>query len=244
MSRAALTAASTRHAGLITELLRHGYDVSSPSPPRLDPANPVYNFLISYYGLRGAKGVRRLSRYSPGMNVVMEGVSADDVPSQLSLKHLRFVGGGAGGAYYTAEALDSTAQLRWNRNLMEATQKRAPITNCFGLHEWAMIYGNDTASPAPSADYQKGLELRIPQSVVDRTVDSSNLRCSHLDALRMFSEKAKDEQANEFGRIEEVRLQRAKRVAWEVVFSTLEKVAELEAAMFRTEVSALHSSTP
>lgn len=200
----------------MTELLRNGYDFSSPfspSSPRLDPANPVYNFLISYYGLRGAKGVRRLSRYSPGMNVVMEGVSADDVPSHLSLKHLRFVGGGGGGggkggAFYTAEGLNSTAQLRWNKNLLEATQKRAPITNCYGLHEWAMIYGNDNASPAPSADYQKGLELRIPQSVVDRTVDSSNLRCSHLDALRMFSEKAKDEQANEFGRIEEVRLRR------------------------------------
>lgn len=31
----------------------------------LDPVNPVYNFLIEYYGLKGAKGPRRLARWSP-----------------------------------------------------------------------------------------------------------------------------------------------------------------------------------
>lgn len=33
----------------------------------LDPKNPVYNFLIEYYGLKGTKGVRRLLKWSPGM---------------------------------------------------------------------------------------------------------------------------------------------------------------------------------
>ena len=31
----------------------------------LDPKNPVYNFLIEYYGIKGTKGVRRLLRWSP-----------------------------------------------------------------------------------------------------------------------------------------------------------------------------------
>jgi len=31
----------------------------------LDPKNPVYNFLIEYYGLKGRKGPRRLARWSP-----------------------------------------------------------------------------------------------------------------------------------------------------------------------------------
>lgn len=31
----------------------------------LDPKNPVYNFLIEYYGLKGAKGPKRLARWSP-----------------------------------------------------------------------------------------------------------------------------------------------------------------------------------
>eukprot|EP00557_Chaetoceros_sp_GSL56_P002087 CAMPEP_0176498912 /NCGR_PEP_ID=MMETSP0200_2-20121128/12614_1 /TAXON_ID=947934 /ORGANISM="Chaetoceros sp., Strain GSL56" /LENGTH=461 /DNA_ID=CAMNT_0017897231 /DNA_START=246 /DNA_END=1631 /DNA_ORIENTATION=+ len=31
----------------------------------LDPMNPVYNFLIDYYGIKGSKGIRRLTRWSP-----------------------------------------------------------------------------------------------------------------------------------------------------------------------------------
>ena len=31
----------------------------------LNPKHPVYNFLIEYYGLKGAKGTRRLARWSP-----------------------------------------------------------------------------------------------------------------------------------------------------------------------------------
>lgn len=33
----------------------------------LDPKNPVFNFLIEYYGLKGTKGVRRLMKWPPGI---------------------------------------------------------------------------------------------------------------------------------------------------------------------------------
>ena len=33
----------------------------------LDPCNPIYNFLIEYYGIKGTKGVKRLARWSPGL---------------------------------------------------------------------------------------------------------------------------------------------------------------------------------
>ena len=36
----------------------------------LDPKHPVYNFLIEYYGLKGAKGTRRLARWSPNPALV------------------------------------------------------------------------------------------------------------------------------------------------------------------------------
>ena len=39
----------------------------------LDPTNPVYNFLIEYYGLKGAKGPRRLARWSPNPALVYHG---------------------------------------------------------------------------------------------------------------------------------------------------------------------------
>lgn len=38
----------------------------------LDPSNPIYNFLIEYYGLKGAKGTRRLSRWSPSPGLLLQ----------------------------------------------------------------------------------------------------------------------------------------------------------------------------
>ena len=37
----------------------------------LDPQNPVYNFLIEYYGLKGVKGPRRLARWSPDPSLLL-----------------------------------------------------------------------------------------------------------------------------------------------------------------------------
>jgi hypothetical protein len=38
----------------------------------LDPVNPIYNFLIEYYGIKGAKGPRRLARWSPDPALLLE----------------------------------------------------------------------------------------------------------------------------------------------------------------------------
>ena len=38
----------------------------------LDPLNPIYNFLLRYYNIRGASGTRRLARWSPGAHFILE----------------------------------------------------------------------------------------------------------------------------------------------------------------------------
>ena len=43
----------------------------------LDPQNPVYNFLIEYYGLKGAKGVRKLCRWSPSPGLLIQSHSSN-----------------------------------------------------------------------------------------------------------------------------------------------------------------------
>ena len=109
-SSASWAEAASAHAKRIRSLLAPGL-VSNPSASkrpevapgnldasigeRLDPQNPVFNFLVSYYGMKGAKGVRRLCRYSPGANVLMEGVDAGDIPFALPIKYLKFCEGGA-----------------------------------------------------------------------------------------------------------------------------------------------------
>jgi hypothetical protein len=65
--------AAHQHSHRIEALLRPGLlppssqpsSSSSASWTPLDPSNPIYNFLIEYYGLKGTKGVRRLARWSP-----------------------------------------------------------------------------------------------------------------------------------------------------------------------------------
>ena len=37
----------------------------------LDPVNPIYNFLIEYYGIKGSKGTRRLARWSPDPSLLL-----------------------------------------------------------------------------------------------------------------------------------------------------------------------------
>lgn len=44
----------------------------------LDPVNPVYNFLIEYYGIKGSKGIRRLSRWSPDPSLLLLDVDSED----------------------------------------------------------------------------------------------------------------------------------------------------------------------
>lgn len=38
----------------------------------LDPKHPIYNFLIEYYGLKTAKGPRRLARWSPSPGLLLQ----------------------------------------------------------------------------------------------------------------------------------------------------------------------------
>jgi hypothetical protein len=49
----------------------------------LDPKNPVYNFLIEYYGLKGSKGPRRLSRWAPSPGLLLQSTSKIETVEQL-----------------------------------------------------------------------------------------------------------------------------------------------------------------
>ena len=40
-------------------------EVTDEDGGRLDPYNPIYNFMLEYYGIKGTKGCRRIARWSP-----------------------------------------------------------------------------------------------------------------------------------------------------------------------------------
>lgn len=95
LSERSWRSSAAHHSQRIRNLLEPGLLASSSSPRRerrkqqnhqriinngnhcdsswmpLDPQNPIYNFLIDYYGLKGTKGPRRLARWSPDPNLLL-----------------------------------------------------------------------------------------------------------------------------------------------------------------------------
>lgn len=88
VSEQAWRAAGSHHVTKIRELLlpgltapdhainsgrqRKGSKSSDTWLTALDPTNPVYNFLVEYYGLKGQKGTRRMTRWSPKPDLLLQ----------------------------------------------------------------------------------------------------------------------------------------------------------------------------
>ena len=142
---------------------------------RAGQAHPVWDFLFCYYTLRPAQ----LRRWHPGHGVVLAGEVA-------RAKYLGRSGYGAhpAGVTVTGEFLVARADtVRFIGALLRATAARPARLNCFGLHEWAMVYR------APSVRHTQ-VPMRLGAAATDAVVESMPLRCSHFDAFRFFTDPA------------------------------------------------------
>jgi hypothetical protein len=141
---------------------------------RAGEAHPVWDFLFHYYSLRP----RQLRVWHPGFGVTLAGDAA-----RRYLKRSGYGGRGAGVAV-TDEHLHSRVDtVRFIAELLRATAGRQPQLNCFGLHEWAMVYR--AATPR-----HQQVPLRLGATATDAVVESMPLRCSHFDAYRFFTARA------------------------------------------------------
>jgi hypothetical protein len=137
-------------------------------------SHPVWDFLFTYYSLRP----RQLRVWHPGFGVALAGDSAQ--------RYLDRTGYGRGrhGVMVTREHLMARADtVRFIAKLLRATASRPARLNCFGLHEWAMVY------QAPAVRHGQ-VPLRLGTAGTDTVVESMPLRCSHFDAYRFFTEPA------------------------------------------------------
>lgn len=136
--------------------------------------HPVWDFLFTYYSLRP----RQLRRWHPGYGVALDGMSAERFIGRTGYVRL---GTGASVAL-------SHLQTRWDTvafvaDLLRATADRPARLNCFGLHEWAMVYR--------TSDVRHGqVPLRLGAPGTDAVVEAIPLRCSHFDAYRFFTQPA------------------------------------------------------
>lgn len=137
-------------------------------------AHPVWDFLFTYYSLKP----RHLRRWNPGFGVALEGPAALGHRDRAGYE-MRGTDVTVSEAYLHSrvDTIDFVARL------LRATATRPARLNCFGLHEWAMVYR------APEVRHT-GVPLRLGSAGTDAVVDSMPLRCSHFDAFRFFTEPA------------------------------------------------------
>ncbi|WP_082929630.1 3-methyladenine DNA glycosylase [Mycobacterium sp. 852013-51886_SCH5428379] len=141
---------------------------------RTGQTHPVWDFLFTYYSLRPSK----LRRWHPGYGVTLGGSTAR--------RYLDRSGYGetTDGVAVTAEHLYSRLDtVRFVAALLHSTAQRPARLNCFGLHEWAMVYRSPEVRHG-------GVPLRLGAAGTDAVVESMPLRCSHFDAYRFFTAPA------------------------------------------------------
>jgi hypothetical protein len=145
---------------------------------RAGESHPVWDFLFSYYSLRPGQ----LRCWHPGYGVLLAGDEA------IRRYHAR--------RGYTADEAGVTVSQTYLRSrldticfvarLLRATARRRARLNCFGLHEWAMVYRD-------GAGRHERVPLRLGAAGTDAVVEgevAGPLRCSHFDAFRFFTADA------------------------------------------------------
>ena len=144
------------------------------SRARVGQHHPVWDFLFTYYSLHP----RQLRIWHPGFGVALGGAAA-----QRYLGRAGYARGRDGVAVTHEHLLARADAVRFIARLLRATASRPARLNCFGLHEWAMVY------KAPAVRHVQ-VPLRLGAAGTDAVVESMPLRCSHFDAYRFFTEPA------------------------------------------------------
>lgn len=137
--------------------------------------HPVWDFLWEYYHFRPSK----CRQWSAGVGVGLEGAEmGKDVDATHWVER-------DGTAWLDADRIcpERRDAALWILNHLKSTEKATPRFNCFGFHEWAMIY----RSPERRHDR---IPLRLRPDEVDRAVEAQGLCCTHYDAFRFFTPEA------------------------------------------------------
>ncbi|WBP97063.1 3-methyladenine DNA glycosylase [Mycolicibacterium neoaurum] len=146
--------------------------------------HPVWDFLFTYYSLRP----RQLRRWHPGFGVALSGPDARRFLDRTGYTERDGLVG------VSDELLRARrATVEFVATLLRGTARRPARFNCFGLHEWAMVYRSDEVRHG-------AVPLRLGAAGTDAVVESMPLRCSHFDAFRFFTPAAATRNAEQLTR--------------------------------------------
>lgn len=141
-------------------------------------SHPVHDFLFQYYSYSPG----RLEGWHPGFGVALQ--ISEDALARFSAPLYRSLEGrielDPGAASERA-----IARQRSTLTLLRTTRAAPANLGCYGVHEWAMVYGGHEVRHDGVAP------LRLPQSEIDSFVRERSVVCTHFDAFRFFAPEAK-----------------------------------------------------
>lgn len=147
--------------------------------------DPVLDFLFEYYAFRPA----HVKRWSPGIGVQLEINSSVELPevSELTVENNQ--------AWLNPELFPQKRikALKWTLGLLKDSRNKKPFFGCFGMHEWAMVYRADDIR-------HDQIPFRLSEEEIADFVESRPLLCTHFDAFRFFTDKARPMNRNELSR--------------------------------------------
>jgi hypothetical protein len=147
--------------------------------------DPVLDFLFEYYAFRPS----HLKRWSPGIGMALEISSTSNLPeiSELTISdQIAFLD----PKHFPEKRIKS---IRWTLDLLKKSANKKPLFGCFGMHEWAMVYR------AGEVRHDQ-IPFRLSEEEIAEFVESRPLLCTHFDAFRFFTDKAKPMNRNELSR--------------------------------------------
>lgn len=136
--------------------------------------HPTLDFLFFYYNLKAT----RLRLWSPGAGVELEGKHDPNLlfgyytetESGFTLNPEKF-------------PLKRLSTFKWTTRLLDQTAQQTPVFNCYGVHEWCMIYKSETQR-------HEQLPLRVSRDTLNNFVETTPCNCTHFDAFRFFTKDA------------------------------------------------------
>lgn len=165
----------------LAERAFHQSVISPWVQPRLDrksrqEKHPVDDFLFEYYPISPGK----VLAWHPGF-----GVQLDALPDDVEFFSSKFYELVDGKISLRNSYVETTYEAAMKAiEFLELTRGRPAVNGCFGLHEWAMVLGQDVVR-------HDSWNLRLSQSAIRATIDEVGLRCTHFDAFRFFTDEAR-----------------------------------------------------
>lgn len=144
-------------------------------------AHPVEDFLWEYYTLRPSQ----LRRWHPGAGIILTGTDEELEQFRALADYRPLAVDGQQGLTLDLDRLMAKrgTTLRRTYELLRATDTRPGRYDCFGMHEWAMVYRQEI--------HRHRLPLRLGQAATDALLEQMGARCTHFDAFRFFTPPAR-----------------------------------------------------